>query len=122
MKRKASYFIQNNFAGESEVDTSYVSKPSSIAYFCGSCGEIWSRIILGEDYWRVIQAPCEKHKPLGVIDWLHVPGSLLSIFVSKTYVSINNWACTIEYLPPELIVREFQLHLTHYEKEVQYDN
>ena len=78
------------------------------AYFCRSCGSVWAAIVATTaSGYRVgfepIVATCKDH-----YDQWEVPGTILHLPVSLLLLD----------LPPEVIRREFYLHLDYFEKEL----
>ena len=119
---QATYFIKDEFFGTSLIELPATTPagiiPHSFAYFCGTCGEVWARIIANPSAWEVRQVPCELHRPSSVQDWSATPGSILTAFIHKNMTAVTGWAAALELLPPEIIQREFNLHLTRFEKSL----
>jgi len=105
-----SYFLGTQHLGDSPIVS------DSIAYFCRRCGDIWARAVAGSE-WQIEQTPCEAHASSGVADWNKVPGSLLNGLVSQNFLGKFLHAAAIESFPPEVIRREFTLHLDYYEQQ-----
>ena len=91
----------------------------SLVYVCTTCGKLWARINCERALWYVCSAPCELHTPIGVQDWLCVPGSLI---LPGVYVA-SDWcaAAKPEYLPPALWARELDVHLKHLQRKLEND-
>lgn len=80
----------------------------SYAFFCPHCGEVWGRIVAAnsageQQRFRVREVACAQHA-----DYWNIPGSLLTDHLENL----------LKDLPPEAIVREFEVHLTNAEKEL----
>ena len=96
--------VGNRMLGELSYDSGRADllwHRCSYAFFCRECGEVWARIVMqnsrGEqqDFEPVIVS-CETHR-----DFWNIPGSLLT----------GHLGHLLNSLPPEAIVREFQIHL-----------
>lgn len=73
------------------------------AYLCPTCGEVWGRIYLADpstNRWVAFHTPCEKHP----ISWLWPAGCFWSD-LNRDFT---------DTFPPEVLLREFHLHLTHH--------
>lgn len=75
---------------------------SSLAYFCGTCGDIWARMLWKSssgrlESWRIVEASCEKH----------TEGTLL----------IHPFKPLLRYLPAAALEREYKLALVEYDEE-----
>lgn len=75
---------------------------------CPKCHEVWAKLlILEEPYAYAVGASCER---CGVSDKMHpVPGSILT---EEGFGVIDD--SLLDKLPPELVAREFRLHMNHY--------
>jgi hypothetical protein len=103
---KVVYFIEGKYFGSAVRRTEERARrmklpPESIAWFCTTCGEVWARMVADNAEFRVYSAPCPKHPrfrsiPAGSI-WL-------------PWDAQHN-----EALPPEVIRREFDIHLAHWD-------
>lgn len=74
----------------------------SMAFFCSECGEVWARVHVPGRYYVPMSVDCEKHAARSPF---HFPGSLWISWLPE-YL-----AC----LPREVLLREFNLHLQHFE-------
>ena len=97
-------FVGNKMLGEISYDSGRSDlrwRRCSYALFCRFCGEVWARIVM-HDTGRVqqtfepIKVACENHP-----DQWNIPGSLLADHLEHL----------LDSLPPEALIREFQLHL-----------
>ena len=97
-------FVGNKMLGEISYDSGRSDlrwHRCSYALFCRFCGEVWARIVM-HDTGRVqqtfepIKIACENHP-----DQWNIPGSLLADHLEHL----------LDSLPPEALIREFQLHL-----------
>lgn len=79
--------------------------PPSFAWFCPVCGEVWCSAKIEGRHYMVWTVPCEDHQdPL-----LHtIPGSVWLSFEPEFLAE----------LPPEMLRREFDLHIAYAEKEL----
>ena len=99
-----SIFIEGRMLGEISYDSGRSDlrwHRCSYALFCRHCGDVWGRIIMqnsrGEQQsFEPVIVSCDKHP-----DHWNVPGSLLA----------NHLEHLLDSLPPEALIREFQLHL-----------
>ena len=102
---KVLIFIGKDYLGEFPIDGG--EWPSlnyfrfGIAYFCGSCGEVWGRLVLVDSRgahrpFSVVSVACERH-----YDQWEVAGSLLA----------GPLAGLLEELPPAALKREVMVHL-----------
>lgn len=83
--------------------------PASYAFFCPHCGEIWARArVSGGDRWMAMTKECEKHTSQLWFD----PAGSIWIGYDLAYVAS---------LPHEVLVREFELHLTAVERALNAD-
>lgn len=112
-KVTAKYYVEDEFLGESVVET-VVGLPHSFAYFCTSCGRVWARIHANPDLWFPECVPCAKHRPKAVFDWEKQPGSILAYTWSKDFCGSMMWAAVMEFLPSKALVREFRIHHDNY--------
>lgn len=81
---------------------------------CPSCGDIWMKLELSPGEWRGLCAGCEKCPPWPLPE--SIPGSVITtVFCDE-----------LPLLPPELLRREFDLHMhfysTHPQIERVYDD
>ena len=106
-----SIFVGNSFLGSFRYDSGRADLlyyRESFAFFCPECGDVWGRIAakssLGRPlFFRAVPVACARHH-----DWWNVPGSILA----------NQLEHVIDLLPPEALIREFQIHLAYAEKEL----
>ena len=75
---------------------------SSLAYFCGQCGEIWARMLwmscFGRvEQWQVVKHPCER-----------CGGGCLAV---------EGFEPLLAYLPAAVLAREYTIELASYNKE-----
>ena len=106
-----SIFVGNSFLGTVCYDSGrsdLLYYRDSFAFFCPDCGDIWGRIAAKNSSgkacrFRCMMVACSRHP-----DHWNIPGSILASQL------IN----MLDILPPEALVREFQIHLTHIEKEL----
>lgn len=97
-------FVGNRLLGEISYDSGRPDlrwKRCSYAMFCKACGEIWARVVMNnsrgeQQSFDLIHAACEHHP-----DPWDVPGTLL----------VNHLEYLLDLLPPEALIREFQLHM-----------
>jgi len=97
-------FVGNTLLGELNYDSGRADlgwHRCSYAYFCTNCGEVWARIVVQNSegrpcYFEPLKVACEKHQ-----DQWNIPGSLL----------VGHLENLLDSLPPEAIIREFQIHL-----------
>ena len=76
----------------------------NIAAVCPTCGEVWFRVSSGRPGdWRGFTWPCEKCPPWPFDD--SIPGSVLSLLASQA----------LDFLPPAVLAREFNIHMKLYE-------
>lgn len=76
----------------------------SVAWCCPACGEVWARKVVDSRQFFFLTVPCPKHED-ALLRTLMVPGSLL---VGGEVV--------LDELPPELVTREFEAHIKHFER------
>lgn len=76
----------------------------SLAHFCPFCGNIWARLLVPGQLWHTVTASCSACPPY---DGAGKPSG--SLFLSWNLRQLDEF-------PPELIRREFLLHLAHFEK------
>lgn len=105
-------FLRGQFLGQSSFDPADAPEISfrryGLAYFCCQCGDVWARImLLGENneakLFEVVPVGCEQHPVRH-----DVPGSLLEVYQGDGLLN---------YLPPEAVRREFELHLLNMKGE-----
>lgn len=77
--------------------------PSSFAFFCPYCGQVWARAHCEGRVYRVWAVECSRHP---APSWTQVAGSLWLEW-DKEFT-----AC----FPPAVMEREVQIHLAHAEK------
>ena len=82
-------------------------------YTCPVCGEQWARAWCTDprhtvNYWEVVAQPCEHHTLPKRVCCDSIPGSL---FPGTWGVEGMRDAALFYHLPPELIQREFNLHI-----------
>jgi hypothetical protein len=105
------FFIDGQYYGSGEDKIRFVhaeaQEPMPYAMFCPTCGEIWARMPVenSQREWRIIGGYCEKHP--GVSPYV-VHGSLILAWEPDLY----------DCMPPEMLKREFELHLRLWEKEI----
>lgn len=92
-----------------EVDDFRGFRVHSRAKICPWCLKIWARMLAGTPPYGVEMQSCEDCN--GKDGENIVPGSLLDDRVSWT-LDLD----LLKYLPPELIEREYKLHMRHYEQ------
>lgn len=69
------------------------------------------------DYWNLETVACARHVPKGMPEWARIAGCLsLPVFFQKHKLAIPFWGRAIEHFPPEVLSREFELLLNHYER------
>ena len=91
----------------------------SAVFVCAHCGEAWARVsVPGSSQWLVESVPCEGHRPAGVADSFRISGSILPI--QSEWAGPQYGATMLENLPPELVRREFLIHLAHVERKVYH--
>ena len=79
-----------------------------MAYFCPHCGEIWGRVVLVDSegtvrpFDEVFRIACEQHP-----DQWEIAGSLIGGYRGEEL---------LDYLPPEALKREFEIHLRELER------
>ena len=92
----------------------------SWTYLCPTCGEVWGRAVfnaskqegesLGKSFLHVpVSQPCSKHP---TTRW-NVAGSLLGRYGPD---GLPHDPALLHFMPRELLVREFDLHLAHLER------
>ena len=113
----ATYAIESLPVLESEVPTN----ADGVVYVCSTCGRLWGRVDSGTSRFLPEDVPCQLHRPVGVADQFRIPGSLLPI-VHEPFNFPGLSAVTLAHLPPELVRREFFLHLAHFEKVLSHGN
>jgi hypothetical protein len=100
------FFVGREFLGESAFDPGNAPEMdylrSGIACFCTHCGEVWGRVVLVDSHARqgqfeVVEIPCERHSG----EW-ETPGSFLGGRYQEGL---------LKYLPPKVVVREFEIYL-----------
>lgn len=106
-----TFYIEGKYMGQmgrslhSEGGITYY--PMSLAFLCQKCGDVWARIVVEGAAFRVEYGDCRKH----AIDKMRIsgehPGSIYRPWLSYL----------VDDLPSEVIRREFNLHLKHYEEE-----
>jgi hypothetical protein len=90
----------------------------SVAFFCHTCGEVWGRVVVEGATWNTASVPCKEHQPLGVFDWLSLPGSFLNQRLWAEDNPIWNRANCLDYLPESVLQYEFELAVkAYFEKE-----
>lgn len=106
------FFIEGKYMGQvargRHTDASGITySPLSLAFFCQRCGDTWARIVVDKAAFRVEYGDCRKHQ----VDRLSIsserPGSLYRPWLSYL----------VDDLPPEVVRREFNLHLKYYEEQ-----
>ncbi len=80
-----------------------VRAPLSYAWFCPKCGRIWAKAAVEGQEFMVMTQPCDLET---ADNYFIVPGSLW-LTLRPEY---------IQSLPREVLLREFQLHLNHYDR------
>jgi hypothetical protein len=80
-----------------------VQEPCSFAWFCPVCGRIWAKAVVEGQRFMVVTQPCDLEP---VDNYYIVPGSLW-LTLRPEYT---------KSLPREVLLREFQLHLAHYDR------
>lgn len=114
----ARYFLGNELLAESKVQAPY-GTPSSLVFFCRTCGEIWARVWVEGEKWHIVPHPCEQHEWTGIMDYGAVSGSMIiGSMLNEGYWA---WAACIEYLPLAVMKRELEVHLRMKEKEIGND-
>lgn len=113
---KQHFFIGSQYLGSctrSLISTSYGAfMPKSLAFFCPECGEVWARALVDGVTFSIEYARCAKHphpdlaSPVGFPT--HFPGSL---WKDHQHQFTNA-------LPPEVLQREFLIHLNYLESTV----
>ena len=107
MKQPVHFFLGQQFMGTGAIEMlnhdPKHSPPLSVAYFCPVCGEVWARAVITGQAYEVWALLCEKH-PLEYP--YRVPGSLW-----LTWNATHN-----DSLTREMLTREVDLHLEHYDK------
>jgi len=117
MEVVAHYFFGTKLLGTGGFSVPVVG-PGSSAYFCLTCGEVWARIVCNGVGWEVLKVPCPKHKPSSVTDWREVPGSFLCGYkVVSDFMSVMDWPKALDKMPPEILRREFDLHMNWFASE-----
>lgn len=112
---QALFFLKNQCVGESTLPNLNLPYQSQ-AFFCGTCGEIWGRIVVTpSSSWLLQHTPCEKHPVLGVIDWGKIPGSFLNACAAGELLPKMITANAQKYLPSQLLSREMLLLLKDYD-------
>ena len=97
-------FAGNKMLGEIQYDSGRSDlrwHRCSYALFCRQCGGVWGRIVVSnsrgeQQSFEPVIVSCEKHP-----DYWNVPGSFLA----------NHLEHLLDSMPPEALVREFQIHL-----------
>jgi hypothetical protein len=80
-----------------------IQEPYSFAWFCPVCARVWAKATVAGQRFMVFTVPCD----LELVDnWLVVPGSIW----------LGLWPEYLKSLSHEVLVREFSLHLAHYER------
>lgn len=105
----ASHYLRGQFLGDQIARAQ--EQPLSHAFFCSQCGDIWYRIAVGGQDWCVEPMPCDKHSE----GRFNVPPGSIAAFAD---CRLANDASHIDYLPPAVIRREFELTLAFYEMEL----
>lgn len=119
---QATYFLGSRILGTSTFPCPNGGADGQ-AWFCRTCGEVWARVVCREDDsatspFILHQAPCVKHAPTCAIDWQYLPGSMLnSLGLNRSTLSTLQWALALEHLPEEVLRREVQLAIIHFEKQ-----
>lgn len=108
----ATFYLRNVRLAQGQVTYTIAHPPYNAAYFCRSCGDIWARLTFaGSALWDVKHQACERHLPVGVIDWACVPGSFLG---SMVYPESQGFRVTD--FPRAVLLREFDLHMHHFKE------
>jgi len=82
---------------------SQIWAPVNRAFFCPKCGRIWAKVDADADRWIAHHVPCD----LELVDnYYIVPGSIWLSFEPEYLKSLSH----------EVLVREFELHVAHYER------
>lgn len=97
-------FVGNRYLGSLSYDSGRADlrwHRCSYAFFCRQCGDVWGRLVMrnaaGEQQpFDPVVVSCEQHA-----DFWNLPGSLLA----------NHLEHLLDSLPPEALVREFQIHI-----------
>lgn len=103
------FFIGNSYLGSGEDHLRFIhgeaQQPWPYAMFCPACGEVWARMpVDGSDReWSSMHRHCEAHSHYS----REVPGSLILAWEPELFKSFS----------PEMIEREFHLHLKYWERE-----
>jgi hypothetical protein len=84
-----------------------VQDPSPYALFCPGCVRIWAKMpVEGSNRnWMVFTVPCEEH-PEAELPY-KLAGSVLFDWDSEI----------LRLLPPEMVKREFELHMRYWEQK-----
>ena len=122
MKYLVTFYSKGAVLGQSEVECPM--QPVSTAYFCTTCGDIWGRVFVKpvehEQSWEAVSAPCVKHRPRGVADWSHVPGSfLVGTEMNKEKSRITAWARVIEHMPESVLKYELEVHEINHDRKLK---
>lgn len=107
------YYLRDTWQGalERPAYTAFerVYVPSSLAYLCPCCGEVWAKVWAAGVSFTPVYARCERcpsilpASPAG--HPTHFPGSMLSTYLLNSGFD----------LPPALWKREMEIHLSSYE-------
>ena len=80
-----------------------VRAPLSYAWFCPNCGRIWAKAEVNGQPYMVMTQPCDLELPT---NYFIVPGSIWLTLRPEYLQSLSR----------EVLEREFQLHLNHYDR------
>lgn len=89
------------------------SSPIPLGFVCPVCCKVWGILAIEERELIFTASPCVRHAGYSPY---RVDGSLLYSY--STFEAGNFDVALLDALPPELLRREFELHLNHYEKEL----
>ena len=106
-----SIFVGNSFLGTFRYDSGrsdLLYYRESFAFFCPECGDVWGRIAAKNSSGKACSFHCMTVACLRHHDYWNIPGSIL----------VNQLVNMLDLLPPEALIREFQIHLAHTEKEL----
>lgn len=104
---RATYWWRNKYLGEADrppfTERGKEFPVEGACFFCEKCGEIWARVVVEGQPFRVWAVPCERHEsPYWPIVW----GSMWLEWDKE-----HNSA-----LPLPALLREVEVHMHHYER------
>lgn len=117
----ATYFAEGKFLGTVAISDFSPERQGrhlgfrSYVYICTTCGKEWARVACDpSDAWQAVSRPCRLHRPVGIFDWLAIPGR----FNLKLSTDLTVWdqAVAIEHVPLAVLKWEFLREFENFER------